>query len=192
MGETTLSRSTSSITNTFKFVDLFPDPSWPRLIVTVCFWILATWYVQKNLYSNRGDEWECYATTQKRPNGEGRGMNVSAQFDKALGYEYVLCWIATFCYLFKLSSKFLPSLNKWKVFVGIIKACFNFVALAWMVWASIIRFRHEGKLCAGTLNNINATTFPYAYDDGQGLYMSLFFSWSLFIILTIVDYFKCI
>ena len=137
---------------------------------------MACWYVHKWSVVDQ-TEWDCYATSKKLPN-ESRGMNMTAAFNSALYVEYILCWIALFCQIFHLLSKFIK-LDGFKITVGWIEMAFYLLAFAWLIWATIIRFRQEGIVCAGATNNVSSPTRPYAWSQGRGLLLSCMLGWGI-------------
>ena len=124
-------------------------------------WSVATYYARKWRYEDKAD-WDCYATEKYYPN-ETEGKNMTAAFCRALYVEYVLCWTALGCQIFHLLSKFLD-LAAFRVIVGWIEMFFYLLAFAWLIWATIMRFGLEGRVCAGSTNNITFEVEPFAYN----------------------------
>ena len=119
--------------------ELFPaPPGWPKLLCKMLMWSLMVYFVHTWLEDDR-TTWDCYATSKHQPNGT-YGTNVTAAFNRALSVEYMLCWIALGCQIFHLASKFIK-LDSFKIVVGWIEMLFYLFCFAWLIWATIIRFR---------------------------------------------------
>ena len=122
--------------------ELFPaPPGWPKLLIKVGAYGLLTWLVHRWLY-DYATEWDCYATEKVNPNPVS-GRNMTAAFTRALYVEYILCWVALCTQIFHMASKCIK-LDSFKIVVGWIEMAFYLCAFAWLIWASIIRFRVEG------------------------------------------------
>ena len=59
------------------------------------------------------------------------------------------------------------------VLTGLGDTLIGLAALAWLIWATVVRLSRDGAICAGATTNVNSEMEPYAYEQGSFLAVML-------------------
>ena len=118
-------------------------------------------------------EWDCYATNMKLPNNN-TGINVTERFSWAFYVGWILGLMALCTCIANVVCKFfyIKILHRIAAFIELFA---GLLYLFWLCIAGWIRMEREGRVCAGATNMVSKDEFPYAYTQGEGLYLAFFF-----------------
>ena len=156
---------------------LFPKSmSWPRLIVKLGIESILAYNFYNYNSDDKKPDWECWATDKRQPNGIGVGENMTEQFSSVITVGFYLSLIAACCSCVEVINKKVNNKQLTQI-TGLIDTIVAACALAWVIWASMIRLGRNGKICSGGTTNVSEPTYPYAYDQGSFLIVMLVLSY---------------
>ena len=144
--------------------------TWPRLVIKgiACGVLCYNFYHYGTTHKN---DWDCYATDKKQPNGT-EGENMTEAFTNVINYGFYLCIVGCLVTVIEMITKMQKEMSL-TVPIGIIDTLLSALAFAWLIYASFVRLSRDGKICAGATMNVNEPTEPYAYEQGVFLQVIL-------------------
>jgi uncharacterized membrane protein HdeD (DUF308 family) len=144
--------------------------TWPRLVLKGLVQGMLCWNAYHYATVHRPD-WDCYATDKKQPNGT-EGENMTEAFTQVIMYGFYLSLVGVLITLVEMLTK-LQKEKGLTVPIGICDTIVGILAIAWLIWATMVRLSKDGKICAGATMNVNESTEPYAYEQGVFLQVVL-------------------
>ena len=147
-----------------KLNDLYAKQmTWPRLIMKGLVQGILCYNFYHYSTAHKTD-WDCYATDKKQPN-DSVGENMTEAFTKVISYAFYLSLVGCLVTLVEMMTK-IAKKKEFTVPIGVLDTIVGLLAAAWLIWATVVRLSRDGKICAGATMNVNAETFPYAYNQG--------------------------
>ena len=165
--------------------------TWPRLILKGGVEAILCWNAYHYATFHKTQDWACYATHSKQPNDFGVGDNVTERFTMVIWCSFLLCAFGLLNCFVEMVNKFVSNKNL-VVLTGVLDSIAVVAAIAWIVWASIVRLDRNGKICAGATMNVTMGSRPYAYEQGVYLVVVLMLCYTVPPVLLIATSCGCL
>ena len=123
-------------------------------------------------------KWSCFSKAAfTHPNPYFGDVNVSEEFSNIIDFSLILAFCGTFTSLFSLVRLICrKDSNQILIAIDAILAVGYFT---WLIYATVARFSHTGRVCSGAYQGATEIMYPYDYYKGEFIFWAVLLGWSI-------------
>ena len=122
--------------------------------------------------------WNCYSKAAfNYPNPYFGDVQVNEEFSRSIDIVFLLSASGSATSLISLLlSLCTDSFNR---IMSIIDCMIGLGCLVWLIFSTVCRFSHTGRVCSGSYQHVGEVMYPYDFQQGQFLFYIVSLGWSV-------------